>query len=130
MTLAVAEAALRNWGAWCTDTADCYPEGARCVSLESQWRSPQVWESPEPRLDINERLAESVEDYIHWDTFPALWRKILKAQYVTYPEASRNARRPDVLPIRARAAGVSERTFEDQLQLARHDIAEWLGGGN
>jgi hypothetical protein len=37
---------LRIWGQWILGRIG--PDVPRCISLESQWRSPQCWDAPEP----------------------------------------------------------------------------------
>lgn len=127
MTLDDIESELINWGRWCRDTQSCYPKGFRCLSLESNWVSPQIWETDIPRKKPKDIPAERLEREIHNPDFPTLWRRILKTQYVThYDLRAETPYRSSWLTIRARNAQVQPRTYEEQLQEARWWLADAL----
>jgi hypothetical protein len=95
-----AHEALKNWGRWSRDLNGVFPTLA----------GPGIWnladtdkfddfgdEQPRPRLRLvdqakserleepkaDERSAKQLDELIHKPAFPAIWRKVLRAAYVT-----------------------------------------------
>lgn len=69
---------LEEWAEWLIGGVG--PGIPRCLSLESNYRSPQCWEAAEPRKDDpREWLAYRVEVLV--GKLPALERAALRAEY-------------------------------------------------
>jgi hypothetical protein len=75
--------ALIEWGRWCR-WGSIGPRAPACGSLESSYRSGQVWEVEEPREeDPDWRVGERIERVV--TRLPARHRQALKAWYVSRP---------------------------------------------
>jgi hypothetical protein len=67
---------LTQWGRWLKTQII----QGHCGSIEHRWRSPQCWNDPQPKLEVNEGQALLIESLMR--IVPKVSRKVLKLRYV------------------------------------------------
>lgn len=68
---------LKNWAAWSQDRI----RQGKCGSIENRWKSPQIWNPPEPRTEWN--TPDAADLYAMVCKVPENpWRWCLHMRYV------------------------------------------------
>jgi hypothetical protein len=98
-----------NWSRWAKDRL-VIP--VSCVSLESNYRSPQVWEMPELKalIDVNDALR--VEKIITAPTFPRASMACIVYSNV-YPSLNFHAALRKINRFRENLPSINRKTFAD-----------------
>jgi hypothetical protein len=94
-----AHKALLNWGVWSRDLSGVFPKEYAANGMWEQYSAskcdPDGWgeiqesivqslpakqeRTEEPKAD--EKLGTQVDEWIHKDSFPAVWRNVVRAAY-------------------------------------------------
>lgn len=116
------EEILIEWAQWVLGGVG--PHVPRCISLESQWRSPQCWDQPEPRKPRPiEWRAYSVEVAVL--RLPERERACLRAEYTVVRQPGETD--GQYYERKRRIAKVPSWMFSNSVDKARKAIAEQLG---
>lgn len=118
------EARLREWARFCRDFSGIGPRYPSCGSIESFWRSPQVWHEVLPRPEApNEYRAYEVEVWVR--ELPRKQPTILRIEYVLTNR--RDGETPEQFENRKRRSALcSEDEWREELGLGLRAICDLI----
>jgi hypothetical protein len=124
---------LTNWGRFVKWGSTGLPRNREvCISYEWHYanhNSRFQYEGRAPRpIEPNHADGRDVERIVCDPEFPAIWRKVLKVEYVTHRFRVEGESDEQFLAAKARAAGVSSwRSYWDFLNGAHREVAQRFG---
>lgn len=129
------ESELRNWAAFVHWGDDGSPDEGY-ASIERQYADHPSRFQYESRIRKAEpRIQDGylLERLISHPDFPVVWKRVLRVQYLDWPDApgvwTAEETYEDKLRKRARCAGVSERSYPDYLDGAKRELERLVLGG-
>ena len=104
---------LSEWGRWCRDRRGIGPMRPGCLSIESQYRSPQCWDPPIPSTPApHDPTALQVERAVR--ALPREERVVVRLRYATLPRGHGESMEGYMLRLR-RAARMPAWAVDDRL---------------